>query len=218
VQTFQTALRGATRWAYESPRSPTRRWRSRRFTDFQRLVRPPAGARIVDLGGTPYMWELFEHDYRVTLVNLPSTEHPEVPAGYEWIEADACALEGVFDDGAFDIVFSNSVIEHVGPPERQAAFAAQVRRLAPAYWVQTPSRRFPIEAHTGVPFYWQRSEARRDRRIARWREDLEEWAAMIAETRVLTTPQLRALFPEAGIYRERLLGLEKSITAYRPAR
>lgn len=215
---LQTGLRSATRWAYESPYSPTRRWRMRRLDAFRDLVRPPAGARIIDLGGTPYMWELFDHDFHVTLVNLPGTVKGDIPPRYEWVEADACELDDVFPDGAFDVVFSNSVIEHVGDEERQAAFAAQVRRLAPAHWVQTPSRRFPIEAHTGVPFYWQRSQGSRDRRMTRWQRDLREWADMIAETRVLSTPRMRELFPDSWIWRERLLGLEKSITAYTPSR
>lgn len=214
---LQSGLRSATHWAYESKLSPTRRWRTRRLDAFLRLVRPPAGARIVDLGGTPYMWQLFDNDFTVTLVNLPGTVRGEIPPRFEWVEADACELDGVFRNGAFDIVFSNSVIEHVGDQDRQAAFAEQVRRLAPAHWVQTPSPRFPIEAHTGVPFYWRRSQRNRDRRMDRWRRDLSEWADMIAETRVLSSDRMRTLFPESAIWHERLLGLEKSITAYRPA-
>jgi len=54
---------------------------------------------------------------------------------------------------SFDAVYSNSTIEHVGDESRQALFAAAVRRLAPAYWVQTPSSHFPIEIHTGVSLY-----------------------------------------------------------------
>lgn len=215
---LQSGLRLATRWAYQSRMSPTRRWRANRINAFRRLVDPPAGGRVVDLGGTPYMWELFDNDFHVTLVNLPGTVKGAIPARFDWVEADACDLDGVFASGAFDLVFSNSVIEHVGDEDRQAAFAEQVHRLAPAHWIQTPSPRFPVEAHTGVPFYWQRSQRDRERRMERWRRDLPEWAEMIAETRVLSGHRMRSLFPESGIWRERLMGLEKSITAYRPAR
>lgn len=215
---LQSGLRSATRWAYGSKYSPTRRWRVQRLEAFRRLVNPPPGARVVDLGGTPYMWELFGHDVHVTLVNLPGTVKGDIPPRFEWVEADACELDGVFRSGQFHLVFSNSVIEHVGDEDRQAAFAEQVHRLAPAHWVQTPSPRFPIEAHTGVPFYWQRPQRDRDRRMERWRRDLPEWAEMIAETRVLSSDRMRTLFPDSGIWRERLMGLEKSITAYRPSR
>lgn len=212
----QHTLRSATRWAYSSRYSPTRRWRSQRLEAFLHLVQPPPGARVVDLGGTPYMWSLFPNDFHVTLVNLPGSHRGEVPGRFTVVEADACELGEVFDDQSFDVVFSNSVIEHVGPEDRQAAFAREVRRLAPAYWVQTPSPRFPIEAHTGVPFYWQRTQARRDRHVARWRAELDVWAEMIANTRVLDGRRMRELFPGGGLWSERLLGIEKSISAFRP--
>ena len=58
------------------------------------------------------------------------------------IEGDACSVEQ-FGDRSFDLVFSNSVIEHVGPPAKQAEFAHEVLRLGRSYWVQTPSKWFP---------------------------------------------------------------------------
>lgn len=213
---IQALLRSATTWAYESRLSPTRRWRMARIEAFLGLARPPAGARIVDLGGTPYMWELFDHDFEVTLVNLPAGNPGPRSDRYTWVEADACDLDAVFADNEFDLAFSNSVIEHVGPEDRQAAFAAGIRRIAPSYWVQTPSPRFPVEAHTGVPFYWQRSERQRRRRLDRWYRTMPVWAEMIENTRVLGTGRMHQLFPDGQLWRERLAGIEKSLCMYRP--
>jgi len=57
-------------------------------------------------------------------------------------------------DGEFDLVFSNSVIEHVGDFERMRQFVHEARRVAKSYWIQTPSKWFPIEPHCGMPFWW----------------------------------------------------------------
>jgi predicted SAM-dependent methyltransferase len=73
-------------------------------------------------------------------VNLAEVEqrHPNI----EPLVGDATDL-GTWEDDSFDIVFSNSVIEHLETLEAQAAMAREVRRLAPSYWVQTPTSGFP---------------------------------------------------------------------------
>jgi hypothetical protein len=112
------------------------------------------------------------------------------------------------------VVFSNSVIEHVGPEIRQQSFAREVRRLGRAYWVQTPSKWFPVEAHCGMPLWWFYPEFVRRAIIRRWQEKLPGWTKMIAGTRVLSLRQMRRLFPEATIHVEYSFGLPKSYVAY----
>jgi SAM-dependent methyltransferase len=65
------------------------------------------------------------------------------------VQGDACALP--FEDGAFDVVFSNAVIEHVGGRERQRMFVSEALRVGRQVFVTTPNRLFPIEVHTRVP-------------------------------------------------------------------
>lgn len=193
-----------------------RRCRIRRMQQFLRLVSPPSDARIIDLGGSTYNWSLISHQFRITIVNLPgaseTAQDPRMPST-QMVEADATDLSGVFDDFAFDVVFSNSVIEHVGDDSKQEAFAREVKRLAIAHWIQTPAETFPVEPHTRVPFYWKLSESRRHRMIAKWSVQYPKWAAGISNTRVLARHRMEQLFPQSRIVVERVLGLAKSYVA-----
>lgn len=100
----------------------------------------------------------FEEHYpwpgRITALGLHDgtafrSRYPRIP----YVQGDACALP--FDDGAFDIVFSNAVIEHVGGRERQRAFVSEALRVGRHVFVTTPNRRFPLEVHTRLPLvHW----------------------------------------------------------------
>ncbi len=203
--------------AYKNPYL-MHKFRGKRMEAMLELLRLPAGARIIDLGGSEYNWGLIKHDFHVTMVNLPGFNPPvSDPSRFEAVEGDACDLRGRYADNSFDAVFSNSVIEHVGDEGQQAKFATEARRLAPAYWVQTPSPRFPIEIHTGVPLYWKLPASIREGLLTRWNRKWPGWVDMIRETRVLSEARLRELFPDGRLYCERQFGLEKSNTIYRPA-
>lgn len=183
---------------------------------FLRAVRPSPHDRILDLGGTPTIWQHVSTPLNVTLLNLPG-QLPRAVAGvhtFEYVEGDACRVDG-FGDEAFDLVFSNSVIEHVGPDEKQEEFAREVARLGRSYWIQTPSKWFPVEAHCGMPGWWFYPAALRRALVRRWARKLPDWAEMVATTRVLTVARLRQLFPGCRISVEFAFGLPKSYVAYR---
>lgn len=195
------------------------RMRRRRMAVCRRVMQLDERPRILDLGGKADVWGDVETPLELTLLNLPGTRGMRQPSHHtiRYVEGDACAVEG-FGDGDFDVVFSNSVIEHVGPEERMAAFAGEVRRLGRAYWVQTPSLWFPVEAHCGMPFWWFYPRALKRWWLARWRARLPGWTRMIEGTRVLRRRQLEALFPGAEIHVERFFGIPKSYAAFvRPA-
>ena len=213
---MQLLLRRATERAYSSKTSIVGTWRTKRFQDFLPLVNPPPQAKIIDLGGTPYMWQLVPHDFEVTLVNLPGTVQPIKHEQIRFVEGDATDLRHCFSDQFFDIVFSNSVIEHVGDRSKQADFAREVYRLGKAYWVQTPSDRCPIEPHTGFPLYWQLPEFVRDHLKRSWKKKLPVWTEMVEGTRVISRKQMQSLFPDAQLYVERAFLFEKSYVVYRP--
>jgi hypothetical protein len=189
--------------------------REQRMRDFAELMGVKSGLRILDLGGSPTIWQYLKPPLDITILNLPGQieKRSDTHHRIHYVEGDACRVDH-FQAGEFDIVFSNSVIEHVGPEEKQREFASEVRRLGKAYWVQTPSIWFPIEAHSGMPFWWFYPAPLRRAFLRSWRKKLPAWTTMVEETRVLSRRRLRELFPEARIRVEFAAGLPKSYCAY----
>jgi len=133
--------------------------------------------------------------------------------------ADGCNLP--FRDDAFDLAFSNSVVEHVADP---VAFAREIIRVGRRYYVQTPSRWFPVEPHLLTPLIhylpmWWRSKLLRHFTV--WglvsKPDQQEVDDFLSTTHLLSAGDMRTLFPHAQLVRERFLGLTKSVTAWGPA-
>lgn len=215
------------RWDLSRSDEPTlarwrKRWRLRRMQALLARLAPRADATVLDLGGSVGTWEQFPHRFDVTLLNVDEAHARDFrgndAAGSRLRVAigDACDL-GRYEDASFDIVFSNSVIEHIGDASRVARFAREVRRVGRSYWVQTPSWLFPIEAHTGLPFFWlypaplrEVLASRHDRRYA-----MNPWSCPMTQTRCFRLGELRALFPDAAVYTERVAGLAKSWSLYR---
>jgi hypothetical protein len=74
--------------------------------------------------------------------------------GLPWVQAisgDACDAREPVGGDEFDLVFSNSLIEHLGGHMQRRRFADVVRAMAPRYSVQTPYRYFPVEPHWVLP-------------------------------------------------------------------
>ena len=198
-------------------RKARERWRRDRQRVLLRAVQLPPGAKIVDLGGTEDLWRLIDHDFHVTLVNLPGFNPPVSDTDrFTVVQADCCELGPIFQDSSFDLSFSNATIEHVGEECRQARFAAEVRRLAPAYWIETPSPFCPIECHTGIPFYWYLPQSVREAILKDWSRRYPRWVEWLRETRVLSRERMQQLFPDAQIHVERVFGFEKSYSLFRP--
>lgn len=183
---------------------------------FSRIFSTSDGTTILDLGGDAPTWEPLGDKLRVTLVNLNS----ESLHGHK-ASAVADVLATPFGDSAFDVVFSNSVIEHLGARKSQEAFAAEVRRLSRnGYFVQTPNRWFPIEPHFLAPFIQFVPKAIRPT-VVRWgtlwgwftRPSYEKCLRVCKEIRLLDAREMSQLFPEARIFRERFFFLTKSVIA-----
>jgi hypothetical protein len=196
-------------------------FRRRRMRRFERLFRPDAQTRILDVGGSRAQWELAIARPRVTLSNLD----PHALRGAAPFDAVAASgLQLPHPDRSFDIAFCNSVIEHVGGREARAALAAQLSRVARGLWVQTPARGFPVEPHVLTPFFhflpraWQRRLAR-NFTVWGWltRPDARRAREMVDRIELLSYREFAALFPDCEIRRERWLGWTKSYIAVRRA-
>ena len=199
------------------PTSASAGFRRRRFQAFVDRLAVRPGDRILDVGGDEALW--LETPYRngVTVTNIaPAPAGAHLP----YVQADACDLAAAFDTSSFDVVFSNSVVEHVGDFERQRRFAAEVRRVGRRYWVQTPYLHFPIEAHMLFPFFQYLPRSGQRWLGARWKyshfarggQDVED---ELRRLRLLDRRELRQLFPDGELFSERVLGLTKSLVAYR---
>ena len=179
------------------------RARARRHEQFFALTGLQPGMRIVDIGCGALGLRALAPDLDITGVDL--VPRPEYPGPF--VQADA-TKHLPFDDGAFDLAYSSSVIEHVAPAARPA-FAAEVRRVGRGWFVQTPAFGFPIEPHALLPFaHWLPPTLRRPY----WRlAAVAPWE----EIQLLRRSEFARLFGEP-VHAERVGGLAKSWVALRP--
>jgi len=134
-----------------------------------------------------------------------------------------------FPDRFFDIVYCSSVIEHTTIPKtdmwnirdqrqfeklawkKQKMFAGEIVRLGKQYFVQTPSKTFPIESHTWLPFvgYLPRQYFLPILRLSN-----KLWVKKAhPDFNLLGKKEMQALFPYAKIVEEKKWGLTKSVMA-----
>jgi|CXWK01.1.fsa_nt_gi hypothetical protein len=155
----------------------------------------------------------------ITLVNL-EREKVKNPL-FKSIAGDATD-PGLLADQTFDMVHSNSVIEHVGDEKAMRAYAENVRRLAPRYYVQTPNYWFPFEPHFRLPMFQYLPEFVRVGIIRRFAvgffekvPDASEAWDIIKHHQMISARQFARFFPDAAITFERFAGMNKSIMATR---
>jgi SAM-dependent methyltransferase len=161
------------------------RARSRRHERFFALTRLPPDARVLDVGCGSVGLRALEPALDITGVDI--AERPDYPGPF--LRADPA--EGLpYADAQFDLVYCSSVIEHV-PRERRRAFAAELRRVARGWFVQTPAFSFPIEPHSLLPgAHWLPPRVRR----AYWRLGASgTWE----EIELLRRAEIEALFGPA---------------------
>lgn len=197
--------------------------RKKRFSIFLSLMQHlPKPVRILDVGGTEQFWESMDcTDKSVVLVTLLNVVNCPITRENFSTEIGDARLMPQFHDRQFDVVFSNSVIEHVGSWEDQSSMAREVIRVGKHYVVQTPNYYFPIEPHFLVPGFQYLPFRLRVLLLQHlnlgWvkkvpeRQQAEE---VVRAVRLLTKREIQKLFPEGNIYEEKFYGMTKSLTAY----
>lgn len=217
---------------------PTERFRGARHSLFMKRVVAdflngdgmPLSSRpitILDAGGSADYWKerelLADERFSITVLNLPGgaagfgeSRYP----GVAEIPGDATRLLEQFPPKAFDIVFSNSLIEHVGDIRKQRAMADGIREVGNAYWVQTPNYYSPLEPHFISPLCppympeWVRVIGARISPYGggtTWRKARHELDII----RLMRGSELEAIFPDAEVLPEQVLGFVKSWIAIR---
>lgn len=172
--------------------------------------------RVLDLGGRPEWWAGDPHPAALTTINLESAG--DLPPWVTHVVADACDV-GVLGDERFDLVVSNSLLEHVGGYYRRRQLADVVHARADRHWVQTPNRYFPLEPHWVAPGWQFLPIPVRARILQRWPlqhtrpSNHAEALDCVLATELVSSAELRLLFPSSELWSERVLGLTKSFVA-----
>jgi len=162
------------------------------------LYRPGPETTVIDVGVTDapfgggssdnFFEALYPWPERITAVS--DVPLPNFAREFPMIECvTASGTELPFEDSAFDVAFSNAVIEHVGGRDEQRRFVAELCRVAPRVFLSTPNRWFPVETHTLLPFLHWLPRPAADRAFAALGKD--NWERVD----LLTKDDLLGLFP-----------------------
>lgn len=135
-----------------------------------------------------------------------------------------------FEDKYFDFVFCNSVIEHVTVDKddiykitsnkvfkqkslsRQKILAEEIKRVGKTYFVQTPNKHFIIESHTWFPSFYIYMSRKIQIKVINILN--KYWIKSSGpDFLLLTFNDLRNLFSDAEIIREKSFFMTKSLIA-----
>lgn len=187
-----------------------KRWRAKRWERFRRMIAPHVEDTVLDVGGNFSDWNGRKNLVsQVDLLNLTKSEIPPLENSPLMRSFAGDGRHLPFPDRSYDIVYSNSVIEHVGEWKDQQRFAEEALRVGKRLWVQTPAKECPVEPHfLGLFLHWF---------PRRWHVPLARWTSVVgltgaadlhsiaSTTRLLTKKEFVKLFPSCEIWTERFL-------------
>lgn len=187
--------------------------------EFSELLK--GDVKILDMGGTVNFWKqmgyLNKPNCQITLINL--TSEPVNASNVVSLAGDVCNLSNI-EDKSFDIVFSNSVIEHVGDFGKQKEMAKEARRIGKHLYLQTPNYWFPMEPHFLTPGFQYLSVPMRAWMIRHfnlgWHQktkDRDKALSLANSINLLSISEMKQLFPDSKIVLEKWLIFRKSIIA-----
>lgn len=200
-------------------------FRKKRFLHFKNWVTSlnlPQPIRILDIGGLSSYWENMDDVWvttlNITLLNLTIPEKRN-EKHFNYLAGDATNLLAI-DDDSYDIVFSNSVIEHLHNYENQQKMAKEILRVGKHHYIQTPNKYFFLEPHYVLPFFQFLPKKNQlfiltktpFSRMKRW--EFYEAKNYVDEISLLSIAEMKSLFAHSSLYYERFFGLKKSIIAY----
>jgi len=185
-----------------------------------------SNAKVLDLGGSESYWKsnlqyIDKNRIKsIDIVNLPPVEKKvkTINDVEVFIYGGNALDEKTLQMKSYDLVFSNSVIEHVGNLRDQKQMANIISNQGQKYWVQTPAKKFPLEPHFYFPFFQYlplsiKTFLHRHFNLGFMKKQ-PDWLSARIEcecTRLLTKREFSRLFPDGEILFEKFFGFTKSI-------
>jgi hypothetical protein len=217
-------------------RQYTRGNRNKRFRAFVDELRPAEPGRlikVIDLGGTVPFWQAWnitaQDKLHLTLVNdhVADAENDVESQTPFIVNRRADVLTLTKDDfRSFDLIFSNSMIEHLSSRHAQGELAGRIGSSGVPYFIQVPNKYAPVDPHIPrpyLPFFGAYPKPVQARIITlksfggdgRKPASLEEaYESFLNYYNPLGIRDMRELFPGAKVEFERAFGAPMSILAY----
>lgn len=184
---------------------------------------------ILDIGGTVQYWNILDSDFldrnnvQITLLNLPGSQVYQADGRFDFLTGNATEdIWSYLNPQDFDLIHSNSVIEHVGDWAQMRKFATNIKSFHGGYFVQTPNFWFPVEPHCMTLFFhWLPKPVRvwlvAHFSLGHWEKgaNIDEAVEIVESARLLSKTMFKALFNDARVKQERFLFLTKSFMAVR---
>lgn len=196
--------------------------RKKRFMKFMKLLKHKSGLTILDIGGFGNSLEVLSEDFvksnNITILNIENVD--VFNKNTKYIMGDA-TNEKQFQPKSFDVIYCNSVIEHVGDFNKMKKLASNIRNWGVYYFVQTPAYYFPIEPHFLVPFFHFLPHKIRAYILTKFElasfpreENYYRALSIVSSVRLLKKKEFKLLFPEATILKEKFMFITKSYIAH----
>lgn len=178
---------------------------------------------VLDIGGLSSYWKNMDDAWidtlNITILNLTIPDEKD-NKNFTYLAGDATNLITI-ENNSYDIVFSNSVIEHLYNYENQQKMAKEILRVGKHHYIQTPNKNFFLEPHYVLPFFQFLPKKIQlfiltktpFSRMKKW--EFNEAKNYVDEISLLSIIQMKSLFANSSIYFERFFGLKKSIIAYK---
>lgn len=191
------------------------------FSKFCETIEKPV--RILDLGGSDYHWRNSDFkdnkSFHITLINT-EVQNIKDFRNISFIKRDVRDLT-FFDDKEYDVVYSNSMFEHLNKFEEQKKIAGEVIRIGKHYFIQTPNYYFPVEPHFLFPFFQFLSDDLKTKLVSKYSQgwynkqtDESKARRLATSIRLLKKNEIMRIFPGSKIYSEKYFFLNKSFIIY----
>jgi len=129
--------------------------RRRKWRIFWDVIKPDETTSILDVGfsekefsGTDnFLEKNYPYPRNITALGIATAKkflerYPQVTV----VNYDGAKFP--FRDKAFDVCWSNAVIEHAGDYDRQVVLLKEIYRVSRVAFITTPNKYFPVEVHS----------------------------------------------------------------------